>query len=147
MSSDAIFAAGNQLALAGWAILIFLPRRWRIVWIPRFVIPAVLAFAYAPLVLANFFSSDGGFSSIADVRALFQNDAMLAAGWLHYLAFDLFVGSWIALESDRAGIPRTIQAVLLLATFMFGPVGFLLFVLTRAFMAGLVARGAAGSAR
>lgn len=147
MTPDFMFGAGNQLALAGWAILIFLPRRWRIVWIPRFVIPTILAFGYAPLVLANFFTGEGGFSSIAQVRALFQNDAMLTAGWLHYLAFDLFVGSWIAIESDRAGIPRTIQAVLLLATFMFGPVGFLLFVLTRTLMAGLVARGAEANAQ
>jgi hypothetical protein len=142
MSADQIFGFGNQLALAGWAILILLPRRWRIVWIPRYVIPAILSFGYAPLVLANFFTAEGGFSSIAHVRALFENDLMLTAGWLHYLAFDLFVGSWIAVECDRLGAPRTVQAALLIATFMFGPVGFLLFVLMRTFMAGMLARGA-----
>lgn len=145
MSAEILFGWGSRLALLGWIILIFLPRRFGIVSVPRFVIPSILAFGYAPLVLANFFTAEGGFSSIGGVRALFENDAMLTAGWLHYLAFDLFVGSWIAIESDRIGLPRTIQAALLLATFMFGPFGFLLFILTRTFMAGLVSRsGSAG---
>lgn len=145
MSAEILFGWGSRLALLGWIILIFLPRRFVIVSVPRFVIPLILAFGYAPLVLANFFTAEGGFSSIGGVRALFENDAMLTAGWLHYLAFDLFVGSWIAIESDRIGLPRTIQAALLLATFMFGPFGFLLFILTRTFMAGLVSRsGSAG---
>lgn len=142
MSPADIFQYGNMLAMVGWIVLIFLPRRWRIIWLPRFIIPAILAFAYAPLALTNFFTADGGFSSITEVRALFQNDAMLTAGWLHYLAFDLFVGSWIAIEADRARISRLIQAAPLLATFMFGPVGFLLFLLTRVMMEGAVARAA-----
>ena len=144
MTPDEIFKYGNMLAMAGWVALIFLPRRWRIIWLPRFIIPAILAFAYAPLALTNFFTAEGGFSSIADVRALFENDAMLTAGWLHYLAFDLFVGSWIAIEADKARISRIIQAAPLIATFMFGPVGFLLFLLTRVMMEGAVARNAAG---
>ena len=48
----------------------------------------------------------GGFGSIAEVRALFANDSALAAGWLHYLAFDLFVGAWIAREGPGLGRPR-----------------------------------------
>lgn len=140
MAPDAIFEYGNMLAMAGWIILVFLPRRYGLIVAPRFLIPAILSFFYAPLALSNFFTAEGGFSSIADVRALFQNDAMLTAGWLHYLAFDLFVGSWIATESDRIGVSRIIQSVFLLATFMFGPVGFLLFLLTRTMMTGAVAR-------
>lgn len=141
-SPEYLFETGNMLALAGWVILIFLPRRWRIIWIPHFIIPAVLAFAYAPLVMANIYTLDGGFSSIESVRALFQNDAMLTAGWLHYLAFDLFVGSWIAVQSDKAGISRIIQPIFLIGAFMFGPIGYLLFIITRTAMAGLPWRAA-----
>lgn len=148
-SPETIFQLGNTIALGGWVILIFLPRRWGIALIPQFVIPSLLAFAYAALILPIFFSGgEGGFDSIENVRALFQNDAALTAGWLHYLAFDLFVGGWIAKASDAAGIPRPIQAVFLLATFMFGPIGFLLFILTRNLMAGLIAnRSESGGAK
>lgn len=135
MSAEQLFAIANQTALAGWVILIFLPRRFRpLFWVPQFVIPGVLALGYATLALVYFGQGEGGFGSITDVRALFAHDEILLAGWIHYLAFDLFIGAWIARESDKARIPRLIQAVFLGATFMFGPVGLLLFFLTRSLM-------------
>ncbi len=137
LSAPTVFMLGNQAALAGWAILIFLPRRFTpLLWLPKFVIPSALALAYSGLMLTRFFGVEGGgFGSIAEVRALFSVDEILVAGWLHYLAFDLFVGTWIAERSDEARIPRLIQAVFLLATFIFGPVGLLLFLATRAALA------------
>jgi len=83
--------------------------------------------AYAVLVLLFFFRVEGGgFGSLLEVRALFASDPALLAGWLHYLAFDLFVGLWIAERADARGLNRFIQAPLLFATFMFGPIGLLM---------------------
>ncbi len=139
MAPDIIFKYANMLALAGWMILIFLPRRWAtLFWIPQFWIPGALALGYSGLMLANFGTTDGGFGSIPEVRALFQSDAVLTAGWIHYLAFDLFVGAWIARHADEAGIHRLIQTPILVATFIFGPLGLALFFLTRAGFAAVV---------
>jgi hypothetical protein len=133
LSPAVIFQLGNQIALVGWAILIFLPWRFPLLLaVPKFAIPALLALAYSGLMLTNFFASGGGYGSIEEVRALFAVDEVLVAGWLHYLAFDLFVGVWIAERSDEARIPRLIQAFFLAGTFMFGPIGLLLFLVTRA---------------
>ncbi len=133
-SPEFVFQLGNQLALLGWVILIFLPRKYfPILWISKLFIPAVLGAAYVVLMMTNFSSSGGGFGSIEAVRELMQNDALLTAGWLHYLAFDLFVGAWIAVKSDDLGVPRLIQAVFLVATFMFGPTGLLLFLIHQVF--------------
>ncbi|MEX0645702.1 MAG: ABA4-like family protein [Parvularculaceae bacterium] len=133
INAETLFGLGNQFALIGWIVLILLPRRFPLLLaIPKFAIPTLLALAYAGLIATTFFSVEGGgFGSIGQVRALFAVDEMLVAGWLHYLAFDLFVGVWIAERSDAAGIPRLIQAAFLLATFMFGPVGLLLYFVTR----------------
>jgi hypothetical protein len=140
---EAAFRLGNMTALVGWGMLIVLPRRIRpLLWIPKFVIPALLALGYSALLLPNFAASGGGFGSIADVRTLFATDAVLVAGWLHYLAFDLFVGVWIAERSDEARIPRLIQAAFLIATFMFGPLGLLLFLAARAALPSLRSPGA-----
>ena len=134
---DQILQNGNLLAMVGWVILILGPRQFRAVyWLPKFVIPGLLSVGYAGLLLPNFFASEGGFGSIEEIRLLFASDHLLAAGWLHYLAFDLFVGAWIAKASDEAGISRIIQFPILLATFMFGPIGLLLFILTRTIIAG-----------
>jgi len=129
---DQLFALGNSLALLGWLILILAPRRWPALnTLPRLILPALLALAYVALILPNLFTTEGNFSTIEGIRLLFASDALLAAGWIHYLAFDLFIGGWIADRSDEAGLPRLVQVPILLATFMLGPIGLLLFLLTR----------------
>lgn len=124
------FSIAGQVALAGWAILIFAPRRWQALnLLPAMVLPAGLSLGYAGLVLVHFAAAGGGFGSLAEVRTLFASEPMLLAGWVHYLAFDLFIGAWIARRADRIGLSRLVQAPLLVATFMLGPIGLLLFLM------------------
>ena len=133
MTPEAMFSWAGSAAMVGWAILILLPRRWPLLLaLPRFVIPLGLSLLYAGLIAVHFASADGGFGSLADVRALFANDHALLAGWVHYLAFDLFIGGWIAVRADAIGLPRLLQAPILVVTFMLGPVGLALFLVIRA---------------
>ena len=128
MDWEIAFSIASLAAMACWAVLILLPRSWPVLpALTGLVVPLGLAIAYSGLVLSHFFSGEGGFDSLANVRVLFQSDAALLAGWIHYLAFDLLIGGWIAKESDALGISRLIQAPILVATFMFGPLGWLLF--------------------
>lgn len=132
LTPDELFAMAGQAATAGWFMLVFLPRRIKpLFWIPQYIIPFGLGLLYSGLMLAHFFTSDGGFGSLGEVRALFENEHILLAGWVHYLAFDLFIGSWIAQQADKIGMPRLIQAVLLIGTLMFGPLGLVLFLSIR----------------
>ncbi len=121
--------------MLGWIILIFLPRRWKYLnWIPHCIIPFGLSFLYAALFLPTFWTIEGGgFSSLEQVKTLLSNDTALLAGWVHYLAFDLFIGAWIAHKADEIGISRILQAPILLATFMMGPLGLLMFLTLRSF--------------
>ncbi|MEZ5926054.1 MAG: ABA4-like family protein [Hyphomicrobiaceae bacterium] len=128
MTWETAFSIANLMAGLCWMVLIVLPRGWPVLpAIIRLAVPLLLAIAYSALVLAFFFTVDGGFDSIAHVRTLFQSDPVLLAGWLHYLAFDLLIGAWIADKADQDRISRLIQAPILFATFMFGPLGWLLF--------------------
>ncbi len=70
------------------------------------------------------------FGSLAAVASLMSNDWALLAGWVHYLAFDLFIGAVMARRMDQVGISRVVQAPILGATFMLGPIGFLIAGLT-----------------
>ncbi|MEM1390251.1 MAG: ABA4-like family protein [Pseudomonadota bacterium] len=129
-----LFAWSSRAAMVGWLVLIFGPRRWKqIVWLPQFVIPLGLSAVYSTVMLTSFYTVDGGFTSLSALRQLFESDAVLLGGWVHYLAFDLFIGAWIAQRSDEVGISRLIQPIFLVATFMFGPLGLLLFAITRSF--------------
>ena len=132
MSFEQGFSVASAAALAGWLALLLMPRWTMPLGALRFGLVGALAIAYAALIMVFFFRVEGGgFGSIAEVRLLFLSDGGLLAGWIHYLAFDLFVGIWIAERSDRAGLNRLIQVPILVATFMFGPVGLLMFYATR----------------
>jgi hypothetical protein len=128
---ESVFEIVGLFAVIGWAILIFAPRRFPVLnAVPQVVIPLGLSAVYAALALRHFATPDGGFGSLAEVRQLFTDDWVLLAGWVHYLAFDLAVGAFLAVRMDRAGIGRMVQAPLLVTTFLFGPIGFVLVLLT-----------------
>jgi hypothetical protein len=65
------------------------------------------------------------------VSVLFRSPYALLAGWIHYLAFDLFTGAWEARDAAQAGISRWLVAPCLLLTFLFGPAGLALYLLLR----------------
>ena len=130
---DQLFGVTNLAALSGWAMLLVGPRRW--LPIVRY---AVVGFLCAVCVLLFVGLSSGLLDpvragpapSLADysvrgLRALFASDGGIVVGWTHYLAFDLFVGCWIAEKADARGVGRVAQAPVLLATFMAGPLGLL----------------------
>ena len=142
------FSAGGTLAMLSWlslSVSLFLGQGPRsAIWTGTTIaVPALLGLAYAILITQGFRAGiGGGFGSIAAVRQLFSNDAALAAGWLHYLAFDLFAGSWIAREGLDVGVPKLLILPCLLATFLVGPVGLLVFLVLRLALAGRFGVGA-----
>lgn len=131
MSPDSVFALSNGLALLSWLALIVSPASapWtRRVWfISGRAVPLLLSLGYL-LMFALHWRGEGGFGSPAEVRALFDVPGLLVAGWMHYLAFDLFVGAWMAERAQRIGLPHLATVPLLILTFMLGPVGFLSFM-------------------
>lgn len=135
MPPNELFEHAGTIAIVGWAILLFAPRRWPALnAVPAFVLPLLLCALYAALILQHFAAAEGGYGSLADVRALLSNEWMALAGWTHFLAFDLFVGAWLAKRMDEAELNRIIQAPILLSVLYFGPAGLLL---------GLLVTGAA----
>jgi len=124
---DAAFGAANTLAAMAWIALAASPagRRWTpVVWrLTGWWLPLLLALAYIVLLLGHW--GPGGFGSLAQVRQLFDQPGLLAAGWLHYLAFDLFVGTWIARDAGARGVAHLFVVPCLLLTFLFGPAGLL----------------------
>ena len=126
-----IFRVSNRIAMFAWVILIFLPRRWPALnLVPALAVPVLLSLAYGAIIMVVFFQGEGGFTSLSNVRLLMSADSALLAGWLHHLAFDLFIASIIAEKADDIGLSRVIQAPILLLTFLAGPLGFFLFQFT-----------------
>jgi hypothetical protein len=127
LDPDLAFRIGNLLALAGWLALAASPpsRQWtpRVWRLTGWGLPLALALGYVALLLGHW--GPGGFGSLAEVRQLFERPGLLAAGWLHYLAFDLFVGTWIARDAAQRSLPHLAVLPCLALTFLFGPAGLL----------------------
>ena len=143
MSWSALFALTNAVAVIGWAMLILLPRRPLVMAAILFLGVGLLCLVYLAMIVGmhagwvdanrlpgtpppNFLDYN-----IAGLRNLFLSDGGLVLGWTHYLAFDLFVGQWIARDADQKGFHRIVQVPFLLLTFMVGPVGLLVWLIVR----------------
>ena len=141
MNWDMIFGFANAWALLWWLILALAPKRERVVPFVFFAGAVLLLCLYAGLIIPLMagWISDGGpvgrppadLTSLAVVMSLFDTPGGATIGWIHYLAFDRFVGTWISRNADAHKISRWLQIPILFFTLMAGPIGLLLYLLLR----------------
>jgi hypothetical protein len=129
-----LFRLSNVLVLPVWALMILLPR-WR--WTTRVIrsplVSAAPAALYGALVLPRLGEIWPAVSrpTLSGVAALLGSPAGASIAWVHFLAFDLFVGRWIYLDSQERRVRAWLMAPILFLTLMLGPVGFLLYLIMR----------------
>lgn len=132
MTADQLFQLSSPLALLGWLVLVAAPLAPRIAQVvAAAAIPLLLSLAYAGLILAFWSGAPGGFGTLTEVQTLFTHPHIALAGWLHYLAFDLFLGAWEVRTARAEGIPHWAVLPCLVLTFLFGPAGLLAFAALR----------------
>lgn len=138
MDFELIFSLAGLLAMSGWVTLLVSPLipHWSH-RIAGLIVPITLSFGYLIILLFSSTQNGGGFGSFADVTQLFSNPEALMAGWVHFLAFDIFVGAWICRTGRDENIKFWMVLPCLPVTFMFGPAGFLLFSIVRTFRKGM----------
>ncbi|AXT50996.1 DUF4281 domain-containing protein [Aquimarina sp. BL5] len=133
MTPTDVFSFANMIAMPMWILMVLLPK-WKVT---RFlidfkIVPLLLSIVYAIYIfLAMQIGGGMDFGSLSSVMELFTEENAVLAGWVHYLAFDLLVGMWILDQNKKLGIHQLLIAPCLFATFMLGPIGFLLFIIIR----------------
>ena len=131
MTAADAFSFVNFTVLPAWLMLIFMPRsNWTRI-VAAYAVPAALAIVYVTLLLTNDAPQGAGFASITQVERLFSNQWLLLAGWVHYLAFDLFIGAWEVRDAYRLNIRHIFVVPCLILTFLLGPAGLLLYFMVR----------------
>jgi hypothetical protein len=131
-----MFSICSTLVMPFWLLLIVAPG-WE--WTQRLVhsvlIPGILGFVYVFIFATNSEMPEGAsFNSLDGVMALFTSPSSVLAGWVHYLAFDLFVGAWEVRDSQRHGLPHLLVVPCVLLTLMLGPAGLLCYSILRGVM-------------
>jgi hypothetical protein len=136
-NADLVFSVANWIVLAGWLALLLAPFRRQGAILAARIAAAAVAAIYVSLLVRGLASGPGlpegaGFSSLDGVVALLSRREAILAGWVHFLAFDLFVGSWMAEDAPRAGVPHWLLVPCLALTLMAGPAGLLLYLVLAA---------------
>ncbi len=130
MNLSGLFHLCSYAVIPGWLLLVFAPG-WR--WTHRtatFILTLPLTALYIGLFAASW-NATLGFGSLDQVYALFQDPALVLVGWIHYLAFDLFIGSWEVRDARQIGIPHVLVIPCLLGTFLAGPIGLLAYLVLK----------------
>lgn len=131
MTLEQIYSACSLIAIAGWICLLVSPLAR-----PRLILSARLcALALCVTYLTQMFTitepTGGDFTTLAGVTRLFSAPGNVMLGWTHYLAFDLFIGSWEIEDAGREGLPHWAMVPILFLTFMLGPIGLLVYFIVR----------------
>lgn len=127
---DTVFLAAQALAFVGWVPLFALP------WLRR---PQALRWARGTgaalcLLYVIFFLPNAGAIpthagySLEGILLAFEVPPLRLAAWIHYLAFDLWVGAWEAEDAEARGLSHRVLLLCLFATMMIGPAGLLLYL-------------------
>ena len=140
---ETLFDLANLLALIMWTVLILLPRKPFLLAAVLYCGIGLLCLTYVtlfaglatglldPVRTPGAGAADFTDFSLAGIADLFRSKGGVTIGWVHYLAFDLFVGLWIARDADAKGFSRLAQAPILLATFLAGPLGLFVWLIVR----------------
>lgn len=137
MNTETLFTIFNTGVLLPWLLLLVAPKwgftqkmletKWPIL---------ILAVAYLSLLLIDLFTATNSsidFMSLTSIKAAFGRDEVMLIGWIHYLAFDLFVGMWELKDGQQRGVAHYWLVPCLILTLMYGPVGFLLYTIVKQF--------------
>ncbi len=131
MNYDLAFQLSSLLVMPFWLLMIFVPT-WR--WTQRTIaspwIVAPVALLYAILIVPMMAGALPALMNpqLASIAALLGTPVGATVGWIHFLAFDLFVGRWVYLDGRRLGLSAWFASPILLVVLMFGPLGFLIYL-------------------
>lgn len=142
MDWDLLFAVTNAVAVAGWLALALLPRTDRILGAVLVAAIGLLCAIYLVMFvglmggMADPGRGGGGMAppfeyTVDGLKAAFAARGVIVLGWTHYLAFDLFVGLWIARDADQRRVGRLVQLPFFVTTFIAGPIGLIAWLAAR----------------
>lgn len=134
MNFETIFSFTFLLTAPFWGMMMLAPRwQWtkRIIGSPYILLPAALL--YIILIIPSLTDAIPLLAAptLENIAGLLGSDEGATIGWIHFLAFDLFVGRWAYLDAQERQITHWLVAPALFFILMLGPFGFTLYLLVR----------------
>ena len=141
LTNENIYMFANFGVIPFWLLLIFLPTvRLTKILVQSVIAPLLLGISYAFLsykiyLEGNILDGFQLYQGLDGLYTVFSNETFLLIFWLHFLSLSLFIGSWIARDSERHMIPQIFSAISLTITYFTGPIGLIFYWILRIFFA------------
>ena len=131
---EPLFNIGSPLVFPFWILMVFLPHwKWtkRIMQSPWVILgPVFLYLILVFPVIGDFFFAVNP-PSLESVNTLLASEVGTVGFWQHLLAFDLFMGRWVYLDSRENNISAWLIVPVLFLVLMLPPLGFLSYFIVR----------------
>jgi len=141
LTFENIYLFANWGVIPFWLLLVLMPNHNITKFFSHSIIaPLLLAVAYIfvtrQIILEdNIFEGFKLYLGLDGLNEIYSNESLRLIFWLHFLALSLFVGAWIARDSERHMIPKALSAPCILITYFTGPFGVLIYWFVRIFYA------------
>ena len=141
LTYENIYLFANWGVVPFWLLLIMMPSHSITKFFSHSVVaPLLLTAAYIfiarqVMLEGNIFEGFKLYLGLDDLDKVYANESLRLIFWLHFLALSLFVGAWIARDSERHMVPKALSAPCILITYFTGPFGILIYWFIRIFYA------------
>ena len=81
----------------------------------------------------NLFDIFNLYLGLDELLNIFSDKNYIILFWIHFLAINLFCGSWIVRDSQKFNIPKFLTFIPLVLTYFIGPLGIFIYWLIRIF--------------
>ena len=142
LTFENIYLWTNFGILPFWFMLVIIPNsKITQFFINSIIIPLILSAAYIYILYQTIqldepiFNTFSLYLGLDNLYTVFATESFLLIFWLHFVAINIFLGSWISRDAVKHNINRVITFFPLLLVYFTGPTGLILYWLIRIFYA------------
>ena len=142
LTFENIYLWVNFCILPFWIMLIIIPNsRLTQIFVNSIVLPLVLATTYIYVIYQAIILDESIidifklFLGLENLYIVFASESFLLVFWIHFLALNLFLGSWVSRDGVKYNISRNLIFLPLILIYFTGPLGLVLYWLIRVFYA------------
>ena len=139
---EAIYLWANFGVLPFWLMLIFIPNsKATQIFVNSVILPLILGTTYVYIIYQTVLLEEPIFDvfklylSLDNLYTIFATESFLLIFWLHFLALNLFLGSWVSRDGVKYNITRSLLFIPLILIYFTGPLGLVLYWIIRVFFA------------
>ena len=142
LTLENIYIWTNFGVLPFWLMLIFIPNsKFTQFFVNSIILPLILSAAYVYAIYQAILFEEPIFDffrlylNLDSLYTIFATESFLLIFWLHFLALNLFLGSWVSRDGVKYNITRSLLFIPLILIYFAGPLGLVLYWIIRVFFA------------